>query len=84
MFTTYVLYSATADRLYIGHTSDIDARLQRHNAGKVRSTKAYRPWRIIYTESFPTRADAMARERDLKSHQGRAFIRRVILNEQPE
>ncbi len=79
MYTTYVLYSASTDRLYIGQTNNLEVRLQHHNAGKVRSTKTYGPWQVIYTEMFETRAEAMQREQELKSHQGRLFIRQQIL-----
>ncbi len=79
MFFTYVLYSAKFDEIYIGQTNDIKRRLVEHNAGKHRFTKRYLPWVITYSEKFNTRAEAMKRERELKSHAGRDFIRREIL-----
>ncbi|WP_430438940.1 hypothetical protein [Marinifilum caeruleilacunae] len=38
----------------------------------------YRPWEILYTESFHTKQESMKREKQLKSHQGRSFIRELI------
>ena len=52
MYTTYVLYSPGADRLYVGQTDNLELRLLRHNEGSVRSTKPYRPWQLIYTDGF--------------------------------
>ncbi len=80
MFFVYVLYSVKFDKIYIGHTSDIEKRLLQHNSGKHRYTKRYIPWIIIYFEKFDTRAEAMKREKELKSHQGRKFIREQLLN----
>lgn len=40
----YILVSeANPDRHYVGSTSDLDARLATHNAGKVNHTSKYKP-----------------------------------------
>ena len=41
-------------------------------------TIKYRPWKVIYTEEFSDKAKAMKREKELKSSNGRAFIRSLI------
>ncbi|NOX37622.1 MAG: GIY-YIG nuclease family protein [Calditrichaeota bacterium] len=33
-YYTYILESETTGRLYVGHTSDLEARLLRHNEGQ--------------------------------------------------
>lgn len=33
---------------------------------------------IAYTEEFPTKAEALIREKQLKSSNGRQFIRKII------
>lgn len=53
-------------RHYFGISHDIKHRLQEHNSGQVRSTKFYKPWRIIYSEVYENRADARKREVILK------------------
>lgn len=40
MFVTYILRSEKDGGFYFGHCSDLGKRLQRHNKGKVRSTKS--------------------------------------------
>jgi putative endonuclease len=45
-----------------------------------KSTKKYLPWEIIYYEEFERRSEAMRREKELKSHKGREFIREFVLN----
>lgn len=74
MYKTYILKSEKIDRYYIGHASDLEARLKRHNSRKVKSTKAYAPWRIVYFEKFSTKNEAYRREKQIKSYKkGEAF-----------
>ncbi|MBD3273779.1 MAG: GIY-YIG nuclease family protein, partial [Candidatus Marinimicrobia bacterium] len=62
MYTVYVLKSTQSKFHYIGHTKNLSDRLGRHNRGQVRSTKAYRPFTVIYTEEYPTKSAAQQRE----------------------
>ena len=79
MYTVYVLYSKQHDKLYIGFTSNLEARLKSHNElGKKGFTVRYRPWKLIHTETFENKTDAMRREKQLKSGQGRAWIRKHL------
>jgi len=63
---------------YTGHTPDLERRLSEHNAGLSHSTKHGRNWRIIYTEEFDSRGDAMKRERYLKSSAGRRYVKTML------
>jgi putative endonuclease len=75
MFTVYVLYSTAFDKIYIGYTSDMDARLRSHNELATKGwTIKFRPWQLVYTEIFETKKEAMLREQQLKSAKGRVFI----------
>jgi len=56
-----------------------EKRLEAHNGGKVRSTKGFRPWKIVYTEKFRTREEALEREKFLKTGQGRDFVKSLDL-----
>ncbi|NMB48792.1 GIY-YIG nuclease family protein [Candidatus Kuenenbacteria bacterium] len=56
---------------YVGSTSNIIQRLKDHMGGKTKSTKAYRPLRLIYQEEFDTKQQARDRELFLKSGFGR-------------
>jgi putative endonuclease len=79
MFTVYVLYSQKFDKIYIGYTSDLPNRLLSHNelATKGHTTK-FRPWIIAYTEEFETKSEALKREAQLKTANGRAFVWDII------
>jgi len=66
-YFVYMLKSLKDEKFYTGHTADLKKRLKQHNSGRVRSTKARRPFELVYWESFKTRREAMLRERELKS-----------------
>jgi len=67
LFYTYIIYSESLQRHYVGSTEDVEKRLQQHNAKKSKSTRGGVPWKLIHTETFLTRAEAMARERKIKA-----------------
>ncbi|NQT49468.1 GIY-YIG nuclease family protein [Candidatus Kuenenbacteria bacterium] len=66
MFHVYVLQSEKDKTLYIGMTEDISKRLSGHNRGKTKSTKARVPYKLIYSEIYQTKTDALRRERQIK------------------
>jgi putative endonuclease len=68
MHHVYLLKSSQGNHFYVGYTSDIDRRLAEHHQGKVYYTKRYRPWRLVYFETFFDEAQAKERERKLKQH----------------
>jgi len=67
MFYVYILYAASFNRFYIGQTSDVSKRLQRHNSGNEKSTSPYAPWELIMSLEKTTRPEAMKLERKLKN-----------------
>ena len=68
MYYVYVLQSQVDRRLYVGYSADLKNRLARHNLNKVKSTKAYTPWTLIYYEAYKGHLDATKREKHLKMH----------------
>ena len=75
MFIVYAIKSQSRNYIYIGMTRDVEERLARHNKGYERTTKPYRPFDLIYTETFATRVEARQREKYLKSGVGKEFLR---------
>jgi len=78
MFYVYVLRSKKNGRFYIGSTKDIKKRLAEHNSGKNKATRYIRPLELLYTEQYPTRSDALKRERCLKMGQGRTWLEKKL------
>ena len=75
MYRTYILKSLKDSRYYYGHTADLNLRLKEHNNGKVRATKARRPFVIHYYETFATKSEAVKRELFFKSIDGYIFLK---------
>ena len=78
-YFVYVLESEIDGRLYIGQTSDIEKRLTEHNSGKTKSTKGYKPWKLVYFERYETRDEALLREKYFKTGSGREFLKDLLL-----
>jgi len=79
MFYTYVIYSDKADKIYIGFSSNLKNRLIAHNHPNNKGwTRKFMPWSLLYFETFDNKADAMQREKQLKSAKGRLFIHNMI------
>jgi putative endonuclease len=66
------------ERYYTGLTSDLDARLDNHNAGRCRHTALGRPWIVDVSIHFADEPRAIAFERYLKSGSGGAFAKRHL------
>lgn len=78
MFYTYVLRSAKKGILYKGSTEDLNRRLLEHNSGMVNFTSKFLPWDLVYWEEFPTRSEAMRREKFFKSGKGRELLKTLV------
>jgi predicted GIY-YIG superfamily endonuclease len=61
---------------YVGLTSDVNARLADHNAGRCAHTGSRRPWQVHVVIEFSDERRAIRFERYLKSGSGRAFAKR--------
>lgn len=80
MFTVYILYAEKFQKIYIGYTSNIEQRIISHNLLATKGyTVKFRPWNVIHTEEYATKAEAMNREKWLKSGAGRMWIKENVL-----
>ena len=74
-FYTYVLLSEKDNKFYTGYTKNIELRFEQHNKGLVQSTKFRRPLKLIYYEACLNQQDATHREKYLKTHYGKMFLK---------
>jgi len=77
MYKGYAIKSKNRNYIYVGLTSNLEERLQRHNSGREKTTRAYRPFELIYSEDQPTREEARKREKYLKSGVGKEFLKKL-------
>ena len=78
MYYTYVLQSEFDGNFYVGYTKDLRLRLEAHNKGHVESTKHRRPLKLIYYEACECQSDVLKREKYLKTHYGRMYIKKRL------
>ena len=80
MLYVYVLHPSQDAGLYIGYSADLRRRLGEHKEGALRATSYRGPWNLIYYEAYIEEADAIGRERYLKSGAGRKLLRSQLRN----
>jgi putative endonuclease len=74
MHYVYVLRSLRDDGFYIGYSSNLRRRMRQHSEGSSFVTSYRGPLKLIYYEAYLEQADALGRERYLKSGAGRRFL----------
>lgn len=77
-YYVYILESELDGTYYVGSTRDLDVRVARHNQGGSRYTKSKRPWKVIYSEKFENKSDALTRERQIKRRKSREYIETLM------
>jgi len=78
VYFVYALKSTVRNYIYVGLTENPERRISQHNLGYERTTKPYRPFKVVLTESFATRIDARKREKFLKTSYGKNYLRDLI------
>jgi putative endonuclease len=78
-YSTYILYSSTADKFYIGFTGEETIeRLRKHNSNHSGFTGKFNDWQIMHHETFETKKVAMRREKEIKGWKSRNKIISLI------
>jgi putative endonuclease len=78
MYYVYIIQSQLDNSFYIGFSTNVEARLKEHNFGKTNYTSKKRPWRLVYTEEFKNKTDALKRELFLKRQKNKEFYQSLI------
>ncbi len=81
MYYVYAVYNSKHNKFYIGQTSNLPSRLMLHNNHTFKHCYTSRfdgKWEKIYEEETENRQKAIKREKQLKSYQGRQFIKNLI------
>ena len=79
MWYVYIIRSINfPDQEYTGATADLKRRIAEHNAGRSPHTSKFMPWELVWYCAFPDKHRALAFEKYLKSHPGRAFAKKRL------
>ncbi|EKE20585.1 MAG: Excinuclease ABC C subunit protein [uncultured bacterium] len=79
MYYVYVLLFEDG-KLYVGYTSKLNERLNKHRRNEVQSTKNRGKFIVIYYEACLNKKDAIKREKYLKMGFGRRFLNNRLEN----
>ncbi len=77
-FFTYIIYSDSKNKYYVGYTQDIETRVCKHNNGATPSTRPGRPWILVYSEEYTEKSAAIRREIEIKKMKSRKYIEQLI------
>jgi len=77
MYYVYAISSKEHNYIYVGLTKDVESRVGRHNDGRERTTRFYKPFELIYSETCKTRPDARIREKYWKSGIGKEKLKKI-------
>tara|TARA_R110000787_G_scaffold13816_1_gene42959 strand:- start:338 stop:604 length:267 start_codon:yes stop_codon:yes gene_type:complete len=77
MFWVYAISSLKRNYIYVGLTSDLPSRIDRHNKGYEKTTKPYLPYVLLFSEQVETRLEARKREKYWKSGIGKEKLRKL-------
>ena len=61
-------YRNSKTTTYVGYTNNLKKRLILHNKGKGAKSTRGRNWKIIYSEKFSTKGEAISREYYIKKN----------------
>jgi putative endonuclease len=79
-YYVYILKSEKDGNHYTGYTKNLELRFEQHNKGQVPSTKDRLPMKMIYFEGCLNQQDATHREKYLKTHYGKMFLKNRLSN----
>ena len=74
----YILFSHRDFKLYIGYSSNIEARIKKHNSGGNISTANRIPLQLIFCEFYLFEEDARKRELYFKTTMGKKAIKLML------
>ncbi|MDP2930539.1 MAG: GIY-YIG nuclease family protein [bacterium] len=77
-YYVYILKSNKDKKFYTGYTNNLKLRFEQHQKGRIDSTKNRRPFKLIYYEACLNQQDATHREKYLKTHHGKTFLRKRL------
>ncbi len=79
MHYVYIIYSPSADKFYVGSSSNPEGRLSAHNHPQNKGfTKRYQPWNLVFKQQYQTKVEAEAAEKKIKSYKSKSMILKII------
>ena len=77
-YSVYVLFSHKDHFLYIGFSTNLAKRIQKHNSGGNTSTANRTPLELIFCEFYLFKEDALKREKYFKTTMGKKALKLML------
>jgi len=78
MYFVYLIQSDIDNSFYVGYSQDPNKRLLAHNNGESTYTRRKMPWKLVYTEEYISKTEALKREKFLKAQRNTEFYKKLI------
>lgn len=78
MFITYILFSEKLNKYYIGSTSDLEDRINKHNSNHKGFTGGVGDWILVYKEDYEDKSQSLRRELQIKKWKSRKMIESLL------
>ena len=78
MYYCYIIYSAAKNKFYVGSTSNLKDRINKHNSNHKGFTGGMLDWELKWSQAFDQKKEAMAREKQIKAWKSRKMIENLI------
>ena len=77
-YYVYIIQSQKDLSYYIGYSSNLESRLDYHNSGRQRYTRNKIPYKLVHSEEFDNKTEALKREKQIKSFKGGEAFKKLI------
>ena len=78
MYYVYILKLKNGG-FYVGYSTNLKKRIEAHKQGIVKSTRNFRPIKLVFYAAFSSESKALAFEKYLKSSSGHAFRKKRLI-----
>ncbi len=77
MYYTYILYSLSRGKYYVGSCQNISERLRKHHTNHRGFTGGEGDWLLKWQETHETKQEALKREKQIKNWKSRTMIEKL-------
>jgi putative endonuclease len=77
-FFLYILQSESTGAYHVGATQHVEARVRDRNSSSTLLLKNRGPWKLVYSETHPTRGAAVRRGNFILKQKDRRFIEDLV------
>ncbi|OSZ82194.1 excinuclease ABC subunit C [Chitinophagaceae bacterium IBVUCB1] len=76
-YKVYILYSTKLEKYYVGHTEDVERRIEEHNNGKGNFTSKGLPWILVHIIACATKSEAVRLEQKIKKRGIKRYLQDI-------